>query len=414
MKTRTMTKTKAERRLSLAALLLTAITILAMLSASVLAYPSPDGYVSDSAGILDEDTIKTIRDTSDALFTSRGARIAVCTVNSTDSESVRDYAAGVFKDWNVGNGVLLLLVKYPEGSDSTDTFYAVQSNSVSDTLTNTKLSEILNTCLESSFAAGNFAEGTTTTVKALSDFLSQNLPENFGKKSSSGMPAWLSVLLKIIVVIAVLLIAGYIALVILERRAAERRRLYLEDRRRRMARDGHAGYRPMQQGAGRPNQRPTGYGNQGYGRDGYGGQEYGRPGYGNPSGGNRRTSRGYESAAYPEDYDTQGYGTHPTQPARRDPRGNAHHGYSDTGYGHTQSSDGGYGYDSYGRAPSRARRTVDTSRYGDERDDRYDPQTAATVQINTADIRAARASGSRRDGRRTSRDGYDDYDRYDR
>ena len=390
MKTRTMTKTKAERRLSLAALLLTAITILAMLSASVLAYPSPDGYVSDSAGILDEDTIKTIRDTSDALFTSRGARIAVCTVNSTDSESVRDYAAGVFKDWNVGNGVLLLLVKYPEGSDSTDTFYAVQSNSVSDTLTNTKLSEILNTCLESSFAAGNFAEGTTTTVKALSDFLSQNLPENFGKKSSSGMPAWLSVLLKVIVVIAVLLIAGYIALVILERRAAERRRLYLEDRRRRMARDGHAGYRPMQQGAGRPNQRPTGYGNQGYGRD------------------------GYESAAYPEDYDTQGYGTHPTQPARREPRGNAHHGYGDTGYGHTQSSDGGYGYDSYGRAPSRARRTVDTSHHGDERDDRYDPQTAATVQINTADIRAARASGSRRDGRRTSRDSYDDYDRYDR
>ena len=413
MKTRTILSPMAKKPAAFTAAILAAVILLASVTISAVTYPTHDRYVSDSAEILDETTIETVRNTSETLNNERGTRIAVCTVTGTDSESVRDYAAGVFKEWQIGNGVLLLLVKYPEGSENTDTFYAVQSNSIADTLTNAKLSEILNTCLESSFAAGNFAEGTSTTVKALAEFLTQNLPEDFADKSaSSGMPGWLSLILKIVVAVAILLIAGYILLVILERRQAKRRRMYLEERRR-MARDGHGAYRPAQSGGRRP------------------GPGTSHP-YPNGSSTYQRSAvRGYESAAYPDDYSMQGYNGQQMRGNNQNYGNEQNYGRSygsernygdpynervqDSGY-YSQSYDRAYGQDYHkknryarndARLQNRENRTANASQY--ESDNRYDPQTAATVQINTADIRAYRAP--QRDGRRQSRE---DPDRYSR
>lgn len=356
------------RRLVRAAAIVTLLTLL--FSHSALALPKNDGFVGDDAGILDSETVSTVKNISDELFSKRRTRIAVCSVTGTDGKELRDLASEIYKDWQVGNGVLLLIVDYPDDSESTDTYYAVQSNSISDILTNSKLSEILNEKLEASFAEGDYSTGVAATVEELSSFLGESLPEDFGLEKKSGIPGWLSVILKIIVIVAILLIAGYAALIILERRQAERRRAYLEERRR-MAREGRLPRRrPQYPTTSAPSQRGSMY----------------------PQSGR------YESAAYPEDYTT----SNNAQRNYRTPGSSMQPQPRQTNYG--------YGYTDNRRNPNSRGGTAPRNQ---TRYDEFDPKNAATVQINTADIRAALRN--ERNGR-TNRSSYeyDDRDSYGR
>lgn len=244
--------------------LLIAVALAWALASVAFAYPSHTDYVSDEAGLLDDSTISQIKATSESLFATRGTRVAVCTVNSTGSESPKTYATNLYGEWKVGNGVLVLLVK------DQNTYYAVQSESVSDVLTADKLQNLINTYLEPGFAEGKYAEGTLSAVKAISAFLSSGLPEDFAdEKSSGGMPKALKVILILLIIVAILVIGGYCLLVYAEKRQAEKRRLYLEEKRRRMAREGRGGYGSDSyygSGAG-----ARGYDNYGYDNRGYGG-----------------------------------------------------------------------------------------------------------------------------------------------
>ncbi|MCQ2455836.1 MAG: TPM domain-containing protein [Clostridia bacterium] len=242
--------------------LLIALSVITTLAVTAFAYPNHTNFVCDEAGILDESTISQIKATSEDLYTKRNTRIAVCTVNSTGSESPKAYASGLYEEWSVGNGVLILLVK------DQNTYYAVQSESVADVLTAEKLQNLINTYLEPGFAEGKYAEGALSASKAISAFLSSGLPEDFAEeKSSGGMPKALKVILILLIIIAVIAIGGYCLLLYAEKKQAERRSLYLEEKRRRMAREGRGGYgssvnRGYNQGY--PSQRngaPQGYNN---------------------------------------------------------------------------------------------------------------------------------------------------------
>lgn len=229
-----------------------------LMSTAVFAYPSHDDFVCDKAVILDEETEENIKDASESLVETKNTRLAVCTVLTTGKESAKEYATALFKEWEIGNGVLLLLVI------EDDTFYAVPSNSVSEVLTQDKLAEILNSTLEPRFAEKEYAEGALKTVNALSVFLNNNLPENFGE-GKGGFPTWATVLLTIVLIVALVVIGGYLLLVFLEKRNAQRSREEMEARRRAMARGGYG--RPMQRPGmpqqGRPmpqGQRPMGNG----------------------------------------------------------------------------------------------------------------------------------------------------------
>ena len=218
-----------------------ALFIVSALAVSVFAdYPKSESFLYDGAEILSDEAEAEIKSVNDALFVSKGVRVAVCTVDNTGDVPANTYARGVFGDWGV-NGVLILVVK------STDFYYAVQSSSISDSLTDEKLSEILNTALEPEFASGNYSSGISATVKAISTFINENVkaPETANntstqtetKKSGAG-----KVILVIVIILAVLIGGGYGLLVYLEKKQERERLLRLEEKRRRLAQSGRGGY----------------------------------------------------------------------------------------------------------------------------------------------------------------------------
>ena len=75
---------------------------------------TPQGWVSDFAGILSEDTTSQISSLFDEVKRSTGAEIAVVTVSSLEGMTIEDYAVRLFEKWGIGtkeedNGVLFLI-----------------------------------------------------------------------------------------------------------------------------------------------------------------------------------------------------------------------------------------------------------------------------------------------------------------
>ncbi len=318
------------------------IAAMCLATVAMAAYPSHKDLVSDAAVILDEGCENGVKAASEKLQKNRNASIAVCTVLNTEGADIGDYARVLFEKWRVGHGVLLLVVV------ETDDFYAVQSNSVSEILTNEKLSEIINSTLGPAVTERDYSAGVTAAVNALSGFLSTNLPEGFGE-AKKGMPVWAIVLIVIAAIVVVVVAGGYGLLIFLEKRQARRRREEMEARRRMlmngMGRDSR-GRRPAQNGGRRPmpndGRRPT--------------QSGGRPG-GNAAG--RRPAHDRVNPA-----------------ARR---------YPESGQGQRRAGDS---TQIINRVPQAGRRPAQS--------DSRQVSSAATIQINTADLKAAMQSQKRK------------------
>ncbi len=268
--------------------LLIAILVVSALAVSVFAeYPKSDTFIYDGAEMLSEEAEAEIKSVSDALFVSKGIRIALCTVDNTGDIPANTYARGVFGEWGV-TGVLILAVK------STDFYYAVQSSSIADTLTDEKLQEIMNTVLEPEFAAQNYSAGFSATVKALSTFITENVKTaettDSAEKPSTETPkkksGWV-VFLIIVIILAVILGGGYALLVYLEKKQERERRMRLEERRRRLAQSGRGNYYGAPGSGGRPGNP---YGQNPAGRSDFD-REYGAP---------RQGDRGGDRFVYPE------------------------------------------------------------------------------------------------------------------
>jgi uncharacterized protein len=82
--------------------------------AAVPHYPSPQGYVTDAANVIDVASKQSLEQQLSDFERQTSIEIAVATVPSLEGETVEDYAVGLFKQWGVGkkgkdNGVLLLV-----------------------------------------------------------------------------------------------------------------------------------------------------------------------------------------------------------------------------------------------------------------------------------------------------------------
>jgi uncharacterized protein len=87
----------------------------ALLIAFLTLFPASRGYVSDFAGVLDEETTRALTTQLRALERDTTTEIAVVTTNSLDDLSLEDYAVRLFKEWGIGqkganNGILVLIV----------------------------------------------------------------------------------------------------------------------------------------------------------------------------------------------------------------------------------------------------------------------------------------------------------------
>lgn len=74
---------------------------------------SPQGYVSDFAGILSAQTKQQLESDLASLEASTSAQVAVVTINDLGNETIETYAVKLFEDWGIGqkgkdNGVLFL------------------------------------------------------------------------------------------------------------------------------------------------------------------------------------------------------------------------------------------------------------------------------------------------------------------
>jgi uncharacterized membrane protein YgcG len=183
-------------------------------------YPTQQNYVADEAGVLSESTIRALETANKTLKLDAGVTIAVCTVTTTGDTDIMTYARAVYRDWKLGEGVLILIA-------SADEDYAVvQSNGIEDIITNDTLTEIRDEYLEEDFEAGNIDRGVNKFVTKLKNILTVGLSERAEKEASeeesteeastsspvvSGIAGFFKTLLIIVCVIAVLVVAVLVA-----------------------------------------------------------------------------------------------------------------------------------------------------------------------------------------------------------
>lgn len=134
-------------------------------------YPKPKDKVADEAGVLSEATIRTIKSTNDDLIKDFGVAVAVCTVKTTGETALDVYAQKLFREWKLGEGVLLIIAV------DDDDYYLIQSTGVEKIITNDELSKVRDKYLEEDFAAGNIDRGVFKTVSRLSSLLTSGLKD---------------------------------------------------------------------------------------------------------------------------------------------------------------------------------------------------------------------------------------------
>ncbi len=128
------------------------LMLLTLLPSAVFAagFPKHQNYIADEAGILTEDVINAIRDMNKTLAGDLQLTIAVCTVNTIGDSDIAEYARDLFKEWKLGEGVLILIAK-EDGN-----YYLVPSTGVEDILTNEELAGIRDEHFEEDFSNGSY------------------------------------------------------------------------------------------------------------------------------------------------------------------------------------------------------------------------------------------------------------------
>ncbi len=325
-----MVQTTAKRCLGITilALLLTVLLIFPVFAA----YPQPIDYISDESGVLSTTTKDALIEANKKLYATRGARIGVCVVDSTGDEDIASYARSVFTDWNMSDGVLLVIDR------GNKNYFGVQSVDIDDIVTTDVLKDIFSNYLEEDFDAGNTDRGVMKTILKLDEFMTANLPatgttvgsdaesgtETAAETDKNGNPVGqtsgfvrgIGIFFKVIlwiIIIAALAVGGLFVAALFNDTAMQIFRTYIlrrHDAPRYAVGNNYDerlyGPRPGQQGRGqnRPAQRrPRQYDDYGYDDgygDGYGYDDrydaYGRP-LRSPNG--NRENRQYPAGQYP-------------------------------------------------------------------------------------------------------------------
>jgi len=173
------------------------------------AYPTHTDYIYDGANILTPALVDTLKSTNDTLYSKVEARISLCIVESLGGEEIHTYSRNLFKEWKLGEGVLLVI------STGDENYYAVQSVKIDDVLTNTELDSILKNFMEPDFAEGNISRGIQKTVNKLASFLKSELPAASADEPQTGDTENEGTVTFGSVVLSVLRILGWTALVLI-------------------------------------------------------------------------------------------------------------------------------------------------------------------------------------------------------
>jgi len=140
-------------------ILLVSCLLLAAAPSTWAAMPAtPQGWVSDFAGIMSNETKAQISDLCTSIEKATGAEIAVVTVPSLEGMVVEEYAVKLFKEWGIGkkgkdNGVLFLIAPN-ERKTRIEVGYGLEP-----VITDGRAGDIIRETVLPSFRAGDYDQG---------------------------------------------------------------------------------------------------------------------------------------------------------------------------------------------------------------------------------------------------------------
>ncbi len=156
---------KRKRKKTILALCLFALSAFSGL-ALAQNYPSYRGYVNDFANIIDQQTERNISRYAGDLERKTTAQLAVVTVDSTQPQTIEQYAVRLFEKWGIGqkgkdNGVLLL-VAVKDRNVRIETGYGLEG-----ALPDAMCHEIVQSLILPEFRANRFSQGILSGATAI-------------------------------------------------------------------------------------------------------------------------------------------------------------------------------------------------------------------------------------------------------
>jgi uncharacterized protein len=169
--------------------------------------PTPQGLVSDFAGVIDQPTHQQLSTLLQELKDKTGAEIAVVTVETTQPLTAFDYAMKVAEAWKPGakgkdNGVVFLV------ATKDHKMYIVTGYGVEGVLPDGKIGEIQDEYIVPYFKRGDYAGGIFAGTRAMADLIAKEygvvltgarLPQPRSRPGREAPPSTMLVILAVIV-----------------------------------------------------------------------------------------------------------------------------------------------------------------------------------------------------------------------
>lgn len=135
-----------------------------------LSFPSPQGYVSDFAGLLSPAARARLEAELAQLHKDTGSELAVVTVANLGGTTIEDYAARLFEAWGIGqkdqdNGVLLIMA-LAERKVRIEVGYGLEG-----VITDGRAGRILDEKVIPSFKSGDYEAGLVQGAAAIESYI---------------------------------------------------------------------------------------------------------------------------------------------------------------------------------------------------------------------------------------------------
>lgn len=191
--------------LVLAVIIFMPVSLAVPLNAVPLPHEGSRGWVTDMAGLLNDDTKAQLNQIISTLYTKNGAEVVVVTVPETSpGEAPQQFATDLFKRWNIGQsdekpGILILISKDERRVEIRTGVRAILL------LPNNRVSHIINSLIIPQFKQGKFDAGTLAGTQAIVQALQTH--ESVSHSSLKRLPLWLRWLILMGVIVGVPAIA---------------------------------------------------------------------------------------------------------------------------------------------------------------------------------------------------------------
>lgn len=138
-------------------------------------FPSPQGYVSDFAGLLSDSGKAQLEADLSQLAKDNSAEVAVVTVASLDDNTIEEYAVNLFAEWGIGtkeedNGVLFLIA-VEEHKVRIEVGYGLEA-----ILTDGRCGRILDNDVLPSFRNGDYETGILQGAASIEKYIRDGTP----------------------------------------------------------------------------------------------------------------------------------------------------------------------------------------------------------------------------------------------